>query len=170
MATQTAPHTEARSVLDGEMIRETATGWGPVLSGASVAFLTFITLSSLWMAIASSGADWMAVNLEWFELGTALVAAPVGGLVTGWLGSGRAGDARGLAPWGLLLVVGLILGVPVTGALFAGAADQAVQMLAGAGEGGAGLQSVSSNLWAVFLIFGGVLAAIAGRAASGTNN
>lgn len=163
MAQTTIRRTDRTEATDGM-----SSGWGPVLSGAAAAFLTFITFSALWMAIAASGSQWMANNLEWFELFTALGAAPVGGFVAGRLQRGEtmSGMIRGFATWGLVLLAGLIIGVPATTALFAGATNITLQSLTQGGDVVGSLSQISGNLWATFVIFGGggILAAMAGGA------
>ena len=143
-------------------------GWGPVLSGAATAFLVFVAFSALWMAIAASGAAWMAGALEWFELGTALGAAAVAGLVTGWLQRGDPGSGamRGSAAWGLVLLAGLVVGVPSTTAIFAGATNMTLQALTTGGDLAAQLSGLGGQLWVTFIVFagGGLLAAMTGSA------
>lgn len=146
-------------------------GWGPVLSGSAAAFVTFVTFSALWMALAAMGSDWVGSNLAWFELFTALGAAPVGGFVAGWLQSddARSGTFQGLATWGLVIFAGLIVGVPSSAAVFSGATNIALQSLTGGQNVATQLGQVSAELWSTFVIFGGgaLLAAIAGAAGSG---
>lgn len=168
MSTRT-PRTYASSYEDGHT-RWRSGGWGPVLSGAAASFLTFITFSALWLAIAALGVEWVGNNIAWFEFATALVAAPVGGAVAGWLQPGDPASAgfRGFAAWGLVLFAGLIVGVPATAAIFRGASNLALQGATGGGTVSGQLSQVATELWAVFCIFGagGLMAALAGSTSS----
>lgn len=145
-----------------------SSGWGPVLSGAAAAFLVFVAFSALWLAIAASGAAWMAGALAWFELGTALGAAAIAGLVTGWLQPGDPGSGamRGAAAWGLVLVAGLMIGVPSSTAIFAGATNMSLQTLTTGGDLTSQLSGLGGQLWVTFIVFagGGLLATVAGSA------
>lgn len=147
-----------------------STGWGPVLSGAAAAFLTFASFSALWLAIAASGAAWMNGVIAWFELATALLAAVVGGTVTGRLQDGGRdrGAMRGFAAWGLVLIAGLVVGVPATTAIFAGATNVTLQAVSQGADVSQQLGTFGTELWSAFIVFagGGILAAIAGSAAA----
>ena len=147
-----------------------SSGWGPVLSGAAAAFLTFAAFSALWLAIAASGAEWMNGAIAWFELATALGAALVGGTVTGRLQDGGRdrGAMRAFAAWGLVLVTGLVVGVPATTAIFAGATNLTLQAVSQGADVSQQLSTFGNELWSSFIIFagGGILAAIAGAAAA----
>ena len=166
MDTTTTHHETARSGF--------ASGWGPVLSGAAAAFLTFASFSALWLAIAASGAAWMSGSLAWFELATALIAAAVGGLVTGRLQDGGRdrGAMRGFAAWGLVLIAGLVVGVPATTAIFAGATNLTLQTITQGGDISTQLSGLSGELWSTFIIFagGGLLAAVTGGASAPTTS
>ncbi|MCC5950013.1 MAG: hypothetical protein JJT89_16285, partial [Nitriliruptoraceae bacterium] len=59
--------------------------WGPVLSGAATAFVVFLVFSTLWVAIAASGARAVGDNLAGFQLIGGVVAAAAGGAAAGWL-------------------------------------------------------------------------------------
>ena len=146
--------------------RRFAGGWGPVLSGAVSAFLMFAILSSLWLAIAGSGVSFISDNFGWWELLSALVAAPFGGYVAGRLQPSddrMTASLQGFASWGLLILVGLFVGVPSGAALFSGATDLTLQ---GAAEASSSLSQFSEQLWGAFAVFAGgaVLAALAGAA------
>lgn len=178
MATDKTTHTPTTS---GDTTRDTTTrdvdvsagtgtrfagGWGPVLSGAVSAFLMFVILSSLWLAIAASGVDVISDNFGWFELLSAVVAAPFGGYVAGRLqpsGDRLTAAFQGFATWGLLIVVGLLIGVPSGAALFSGATDLTLQ---GAADGSTSLSQYNEQLWGAFAVFAGgaLLAALAGAA------
>lgn len=147
-----------------------AGGWGPVLSGAVSAFLAFTILSSLLLAIAATGVDMISDNFGWWELASALVAAPFGGYVAGRLqpsGIRMTAALQGFAAWGLLIIVGLFIGIPSGAALFSGATDLTLQGAAGAS---AELTQYSEQLWGAFAVFAGgaLLAALA--AAAGTRS
>ena len=161
MRTQNTEHAATTAISNG---------WGPVLSGAATAFLVFVAFSALWMAIAASGAAWVGGALQWFELATALGAAAVAGLVTGWLQPGDPGSGamRGSAAWGLVLVAGLIVGVPSTTAIFAGATNMSLQALTTGGNLANQLSGLGGALWTTFIVFagGGILAAVTGGASA----
>ena len=152
----------------------TSGGWGPVLSGAVSGFITFVILSSLWLALTGSGAGFVSGNLEWFQLASAIVAALVAGFVAGWLQPRKAtaGGMQGFAAWGLLIFASLIVGVPSAATLFSGATNLTLDNVTAATGGNVDLTSAlgpfSTELWAVFATFaGGALAAILAGAAAG---
>lgn len=143
-----------------------AGGWGPVLSGAVSAFLAFVILSSLLLAIAGTGVDLISDNFGWWELASALVAAPFGGYVAGRLqpnGNRMTAALQGFAAWGLLIIVAMFIGIPSGAALFSGATDLTLQ---GAAGSSADLSQFSEQLWGAFAVFAGgaLLAALAGAA------
>lgn len=171
MTTDTYDRRYERRTHEFGMRDRFASGWGPVLSGAAAAFLTFITFSALWLAIGVSAGDgWISGNLAWFEFATSLLAAAVGGFVTGWLqpGDRLSGMLRGFASWGLVLVAGLVVGVPASTAIFAGATNVTLQSLTQGVNVAGQLGAITTELWATFAIFGGgaVLAAITGAASA----
>ncbi len=162
-------HTSDRSMHAGTNSRF-AGGWGPVLSGGTAAFLTFIAFSALWLAITASGVEWVGNNLQWFEVATSFVAAIVGGFVAGWLQprDARTGTVQGLAAWGLVLFAGMVVGVPSVTAIFSGATNMTLQSLASGGNVSNALSQLGTELWASFAVFagGGLIAALTGGAAS----
>ena len=149
-----------------------AGGWGPVLTGAVSAFLAFAVLSSLWLAIAGSGVDFISNNFGWWELLSAAVAAPFGGYVAGRLqpsGDRMTAGLQGFASWGLLILAGLFVGIPSGAELFSGATNLTLQ---GATDASANLAQFNEQLWAAFAVFAGgaLLAAMGGAAAARTGH
>ena len=172
-APESRTHVRAVGAVRYDELDRTATsgGWGPVLSGAVSGFITFVILSSLWLAIAGSGVGFVAENLEWFQLASAIVAALVAGYVAGWLQPRKAtsGAMQGFAAWGLLIFASLIVGVPSAASLFSGATNLTLDnVTAGGVDLTSALGPFSTELWAVFATFaGGALAALLAGAAAG---
>ncbi len=143
-----------------------SSSWGPVLSGTAIAFIVFLTVSALWLAIAASGAEMVADNLEWFQLVSGVLAAAAGGAAAGWLDPRGAmtGFVQGLATWGLLIFAVAVAGLTTGTALLGGVADITLQADVEATTVTELLQPFEDQLWAIFavLLGGALIAALAG--------
>jgi hypothetical protein len=146
-----------------------SSSWGPVLSGAAIAFVVFLIFSALWAAIAASGAEAVGNNLAWFQLISGILAAAAGGAAAGWLDprGTMTGMAQGLSVWGLLVLAMTVTGVTAGTAVLGAVGDLTVDAGVEATTVTEALRPFEMELWALFaVLFGGAL--IAGLAGAAT--
>jgi hypothetical protein len=104
---------ERANRFDGHARPRRAAGlarWGAVLSGAVVSVAVFAALAVMWLMIVAiggtNGTSFIADNIAWFMLGSALLAALFGGFVGGYLEDVRgagAGMWTGLGAWSVVV-------------------------------------------------------------------
>ncbi len=98
--------------------------WGAVFSGVVTSLALFVLASTLWLALAyDSGFAYWQNTLQWWVAGTAIAAFLIAGAMAGAL-SGARGVGPGLANaatvWGLVTVVALFGGLPLSIGYFGG--------------------------------------------------
>lgn len=90
--------------------------WGAVFGGVVIGFSVLALLVALWSALAfGSGLEGMQDNFDWLVAISAVLAMLIGGLLAGWLSGVRGfgpGFFNGLAVWGLIVIVGALVGLP----------------------------------------------------------
>lgn len=90
--------------------------WGAIVAGAVAGVGAFLLLSTLWAAVGlDSDVDFVADNIEWFNVLSAIVALGVAGFLAGYLSGLRGvgpGAVNGLSAWGLFVTVTLLIGAP----------------------------------------------------------
>jgi putative membrane protein (TIGR04086 family) len=112
MARTTTTHTERTEAAGFRtMIR-----WSAVFGGALLGVSLLLVLAALWIALAF-GTETAAIqqNLEWYMMGSAIVALLVGGFLAGWMSSARGlvpGMLQGFTVWGLILILSMLTAIP----------------------------------------------------------
>lgn len=143
-----------------------SSSWGPVLSGAATAFVVFLILSALWVAIAASGVEAVGDNLTWFQLLSGVLAAAAGGAAAGWLDPRGAmtGMIQGLSTWGLLVLAMAVTGLTTGTALLRSVGNVTVEADIQAASVTEMVRPFEAELWALFavLLGGALIAALAG--------